>query len=141
MICSVIYVDNIISGCETEQRAADYYSQARTIMGEARLNLRSWSSNSAKLTTIASKENTMEKATIVNILGLRWNPINKLHLSEKSSILAHGHLTMKREVLQDLSKIFDPLGFVAPVMIRAKILMQKLWQLKITWDDRWTMFC
>ena len=30
-----LYVDNIISGCETEQKAADYYSQARTIMGEA----------------------------------------------------------------------------------------------------------
>lgn len=89
-----LYVDNIISGCETEQGAVDYYSQARTIMGEARLNLRSWSSNSAKLTAIASKENTVERATTVNILGLRWNPTSdKLHLSEKSSILAHGHLT------------------------------------------------
>ena len=78
----------------------------------------------------------MERATTVNVLGLRWNPTSdKLHLSEKSSILAHGHLTTKREVLQDLSKIFDPLGFVAPVVIRAKILMQKLWQLKITWDE------
>ena len=30
-----LYVDNIMSGCETEQ---DYYSQARTIMDEARLS-------------------------------------------------------------------------------------------------------
>ena len=37
--------------------------------------------------------------------------------------------------MQDLSKIFDPLGFVAPVVIQAKIMMQKLWQLKITWDE------
>ena len=35
---SNLYADNIISGCET---AVDYYRQARTIMGEARLNLRS----------------------------------------------------------------------------------------------------
>jgi len=69
-----LYVDNIISGCATEQEAADYYSQAKTIMGEARLNLRNWSSNSVKLTAIASKENTMERATTVNVLGLRWNP-------------------------------------------------------------------
>ena len=105
-------------------------------MGEPRLNLDSWPSNSAQLTTIANKENTAERATTVNVLGLRWNPTSdKLHLSEKSSILAHEHLITKREVLQDLSKIFDPLGFVAPMVIRVKILMQKLWQLEITWDE------
>ena len=133
---SNLYVDNIISGCETEQAAVDYYRQARAIMGEARLNLRSWSSNSAKLTNLANKENTAERAMTVNVLGLQWNPTSDmLCLSEKPSILAHEHLVTKREVLQDLSKIFDPLGFVAPVVIRAKILMQKLWQMKITWDE------
>ena len=80
-LLSNLYVDNIISGCETEQAAVDYYTQARTIMGEARLNLRSWSSDSTKLTTIANKENTGERATTVNILGLRWNPTSDmLHL-------------------------------------------------------------
>ena len=93
------------------------------------------STNSAALTAISQKENT-ERARTVNVLGLRWNPTSdKLHLSEKSSILAHGHLTTKQEVLQDLSKIFDPLGFFVPVVIRPKVLMQKLWQLKITWDE------
>jgi len=133
---SNLYVDNIISGCETEQAAVEYYRQARTIMGEARLDLSSWSSNSAQLIAIANKENTAERATTVNVLGFQWNPTSdKLHLSEKSSILAHEHLITKREVLKDLSKIFDPLGFVAPVVIRAKMLMQKLWRLKITWDE------
>ena len=37
--------------------------------------------------------------------------------------------------MQGLSKIFDPLGFVAPMILRAKLLMQKLWQLKVTWDE------
>ena len=41
----------------------------------------------------------------------------------------------KREVLQDLSKVFDPLGFAAPVVIRAKILMQQLWMRKVAWDE------
>ena len=133
---SNLYVDNIISGCDTEQAAVAYYRQARTIIGEARLNLRSWSSNSAELTAAATKDNTAEGALSVNVLGLRWNPTSDiLHLAEKPSILAYDHLVTKQEVLQDLSKIFDPLGFVAPVVIQAKIMMQKLWQLKITWDE------
>ena len=62
-------------------------------MGDAKLNLRSWSLNSVKLTIIANKENTAERAMTVNMLGLQWNPTSdKLHLSEKSSILANEHL-------------------------------------------------
>ena len=56
-------------------------------------------------------------------------------MAVKSTILTHDHLVTKREVLQDLSKIFDPLGFATPVIIRAKILMQQLWLCKVGWDE------
>ena len=135
-MCSNLYVDNIITGCDVEQDVVNYYREARAIMCDARLNLRSWSSNSVALTTIATKDNTAEKAVSVNILGLRWIPgSDKLHLAAKPSILTNDHLVTKREILQDLSKVFDPLGFVAPVVIRAKMLMQILWQLKVTWNE------
>ena len=39
-----------------------------------------------------------------------------LHLAAKPSILTNDHLW---EVLQDLSQVFDSLGFVAPVVIHA----------------------
>ena len=115
---SNLYVDNIISGCETEQAVVNYYREARSIMSSARFNLRSWSSNSAELNTIAIQDNTADTNALVNILGLRWNPTtDELTVAAKPSILTHDHLVTKREVLQDLSKIFDPLGFVAPVVI------------------------
>jgi len=31
--------------------------------------------------------------------------------------------------------IFDILGLIGPVVVSAKIIMQKLWQYKIEWDD------
>ena len=49
--------------------------------------------------------------------------------------MAHDNLITKREILQDVSKIFDPLGFVSLVVIRAKILIQTLWKSKIAWDE------
>ena len=41
----------------------------------------------------------------------------------------------KRGVLKTVSSIFDPLGMVAPFILRAKILLQQLWEQKLGWDD------
>ena len=114
---SNLYMDNIISGCDTEPAVVNYYREARAIMCNARLNLCIWSSNNTELTTAGIKDNTVEKATSVNVLGLCWTPTSdNFHLATKP-LLAHDHLVTKREVLQDLSKVFDPLEFVAPVIL------------------------
>ena len=98
--------------------------------------LRSWSSNSVKLNVIAAEDSVNDDSQSVNVLGIRWNStMDELSLPVKSIILTHDHLVTKGEVLQDLSKIFDPLGFAAPVVIRAKILMQQLWLCKVGWDE------
>ena len=44
-----LYIDNIVSGCPSESEAIRYYSQARSIMNDAHLNLRSWAFNSSQL--------------------------------------------------------------------------------------------
>lgn len=34
-----------------------------------------------------------------------------------------------------MSKLFDPIGLVAPIVIRAKIFIQELWRLQLNWDE------
>ena len=110
--------------------------QARAIMCSGMFNLRSWSCNSNKLMTNAVQDKTADDHNTVNVLGLRWDPTNDLlSLVTKPFLLTSNHLIMKRQVLQATSKIFDPFGFISLVVVRAKILIQKLWQLKVTWDE------
>ena len=40
----------------------------------------------------------------------------------------------KRGILKQTSTIFDPLGLVAPFVLRAKLILQKLWRLGFDWD-------
>ena len=46
-----------------------------------------------------------------------------------------GSTVTKREVLSYISRIYDPLGMVAPVVLFGKLFLQKLWSCKFDWDD------
>ena len=41
----------------------------------------------------------------------------------------------KRSVVSSVSSIFDPLGFLAPLLLEPKLFMRKLCQPKLTWDE------
>ena len=41
----------------------------------------------------------------------------------------------RRKMLSLIASLFDPIGFLAPLLVRAKILLQRMWQCGIGWDD------
>jgi len=45
------------------------------------------------------------------------------------------HIVSKRVILFEVAKLFDPLGFLSPVIVIAKLILQDLWQLAIQWDE------
>ena len=68
------------------------------------------------------------------MLGLVCNTVSDtLSLAQKSLDLDRSPVT-KRQVLKQSSKSFDPLGLTSPVTVRAKLLLQTLWQQKVSWD-------
>ena len=73
-----LYMDNIITGCDTEDAAVAYYKDSRATMSSGMFNLRSWSSNSNKVTANAVQDKVADDHNTVNVLGLRWNPSTDL---------------------------------------------------------------
>ena len=41
----------------------------------------------------------------------------------------------KRVLVSDIAKTFDVLGWFSPTIIKVKILLQQLWELKVDWDE------
>ncbi|XP_071579667.1 uncharacterized protein [Temnothorax nylanderi] len=80
------------------------------------------------------------------ILGITWQsePDQFTFLSRPPTASP----VTKRTILSEVAQLFDPLGFLSPVTIRAKMLLQELWLEKIDWDEpltpllrhRWTQF-
>ena len=131
-----LYVDNILTSFDNENSVIDYYRRSRELLTKGGFNLRSWNSNSPKLQEIASKEQTLDKDELTKILGMQWNAkSDKLfYQSNTFEMDKKGKLT-KRYILRQSSKIFDPLGLLSPVTVKAKIFMQSLWKLNLEWDE------
>lgn len=41
----------------------------------------------------------------------------------------------KGTILSCVAQIFDPLGLLGPVIILAKMLIQRMWTLQLSWDE------
>ena len=64
---------------------------------------------------------------ITKTLGISWNSTKDVFSPEFQ--------TTKRNVLRKVATNFDPLGFVCPYVIMAKILLQELWMRGYDRDD------
>ena len=108
------------------------------ILWSLKVNFRSWASNCPQLNTLAKQDKVGDENTTTNILGLQWNTITDTLCFPCQTITPENStLITKREILQCSSKIFDPLGFLFPVTIRAKLFMQSFWQNALTGMSHW----
>ena len=131
-----IYVDNILSGCNTEEELLAYYKLSRELMSQANFHLHAWSSNSHHLQAIATRDKTSDTNATVGLLSLRWNTVtNTLSLAPKHLPPMNTTFITKRDVLQISSQIYNPLGWTTLVTVRTKILLLEIWQIKLTWDE------
>lgn len=75
----------------------------------------------------------LTKDDTLKVLGLSWVPKeNSFRFVICSSTQT---LTTKRSILSFIAKLYNPLGWAAPIVITAKILLQELWSFKGDWDD------
>jgi len=148
------YMDDIMTGTETEEECCQLQKDISMIMDSAKLPLRKWCSNSELVRQKLAEHGEsplfaldIGDQDIVKSLGLQWQPVADEFRFKITPRENKGHLT-KRMILAELNRIFDPLGFLSPVLIKGKIFLQQLWAMKIEWDtklpneiqERWRRF-
>lgn len=66
-----LYVDNLVSGQDTETQAIHYHKAAGSIVNSAHFNLQAWASNSPQIHTLCLEEGTADSKSTINVLGLQ----------------------------------------------------------------------
>ena len=137
-ILNDFYVDNLLTGCFSIEDAKKLQSEVFKIALSGGFPLRQWCSNKSELLEHLSK-NLLDNVSFsensddsVRTLGMNWLP-NSDTLTFKQNLLENDKT--KRVVLSNISRIFDPLGLISPIIIKSKIFMQNLWLHKLEWDQ------
>ncbi|XP_072384459.1 uncharacterized protein [Diabrotica undecimpunctata] len=126
------------SGGSSIEEVKSLKDELNNILCTAGFSLRKWVSNKPEIfdEDIQIKgdiEHYLADDVTTKTLGLYWN--SKIDSLQYKINFSNYTKVSKRTVLSLVSQIFDPLGLVGPVIIKAKLIMQSLWQLKLNWDE------
>nr|XP_034174770.1 uncharacterized protein LOC117601734 [Osmia lignaria] len=132
-------MDDLLTGASTREEALKIRDEAISLARLGGFNLRQWTSNDVELIQDLELSNH-ERTLSLDIdetrkaLGIGWNPRTDNILYTIRATESTPRPT-KRTILSQIAQLFDPLGLLGPVIVRAKIIMQQLWKANITWDE------
>lgn len=127
------YVDDMLTGSTTVTELSRLKNEITSILASAGMKLHKWQSNVSEIARSTADPNRLLASDEHKTLGLRWDPI-KDDFVYQINLPTEERMT-KRKILSLIAQIYDPLGLVSPITLRAKIIMQMLWKLKIEWDS------
>ena len=136
------YVDDCLTGAGSVEEAIDLQRQLHDLFAKGAFLLRKWNSNSAAVMEHIPPElrDSQPVQTLPNdddytkTLGIEWNT-SKDHFRITVAKPPRLDNLTKRGLTSDIAKTFDILGWFSPSTIIVKILLQRLWELKIGWDN------
>lgn len=144
------YVDDILTGADSIPALKETAAQLHQLCMAGGFPLQKWASNVPDLHDVipwscptATSQSTPhqssqgEKKTWMDAthsaLGLQWSPHEDTFRFTIDN--TDTQPLTKRGIVSKAAQLFDPLGWLTPVIVRAKITIQTTWLLGLGWDD------
>ena len=135
------YMDDLFKSVKSTDEAMEMQQQLSEMLYLGGFHLTKWVSNEKEVIAQISE---LERAPSVKVvdeniimpveraLGVVWDTSSDCFVFE---VVERNIADTRRKMLSLIASLFDPIGFLAPFLVRAKILLQQVWQCGIGWDD------
>ena len=145
------YMDDIPASVTDRVKAIQIMGDISSMLQKKGFQIKEWIWSGSKSNSPSSKTPQDQRAVQLllklsgdteiseKVLGMNWD-VNSDELVfnvKLSDSLPLFNQPTKRSILSSICSIYDPLGLLTPVTIRAKILLRKIWATKpsIGWDE------
>ena len=135
------YMEDLMSSVENTSKARDMRQQLTDLGDKANFHVRKWIPNSREvLEDIPERDRASEtnleknELPVTKTLGVAWMATDDQFLFHYTPPSEEFQYT-KRNVLRSTATIFDPMAFLAPFVVRAKLLMQQAWFQALDWVE------
>ncbi|XP_075263346.1 uncharacterized protein LOC142354894, partial [Convolutriloba macropyga] len=126
--CHNFYMDDLLVSLQSREVAADVKAELIALLAKGGFKLTKWATN-------FDEDEVHDKA--LTILGLEWNnKTDTLKVCRGLQFKPEKNWTQQK-MLSIVSSVFDPLGFLAPFVIRGIIILKGIWQ---TRGQQWDSF-
>ncbi|XP_062566787.1 uncharacterized protein LOC134229094 [Saccostrea cucullata] len=137
------YVDDCLKSVNSVRNAVTLVKELQGILESGGFHISKWISNSREVMYSIPKSDRAKEVKDLDLdydtlpveraLGIQWcvnSDIFQFKLDFNRKPLT------RRGILSMVSGVFDPLGFLAPLLLKAKIILQELCKLQLGWDDK-----
>ena len=136
------YVDDGLTGADSTEEAKQLQKQLHNLFSQGGFLLRKWNSNdpavlqhlAPELKDARTKHAITDVETYTKTLGIEWNSDSD-HFRLTIADLPPLTNVTKRLLVSDIARTFDVLGWLSPAIVKVKILLQRVWESKVDWDD------
>ena len=141
LVLNSFYVDDLVTGADTPEQALHIYNQLKALPLKGVFELRKWRCRSPAI-LFQIEPSLREKLLVQDLTGKQPSnqpkPLGVEWDSTQDTISTSLHLptdfaSTKRGIISDVARIFDVLGWLAPIIIKMTIVYQQLWELR---DDQ-----
>lgn len=127
------YVDDLLTGADSLSDARRIRDEIIDLLKLGAFQLSKLASNCTELLPDASRCGddvvTISDPSSSSILGVHWDQSrDTFHFSYACDKIPSHDFVLKHLILSEISRLFDPLGLLGPVIVVAKLLLQELWQ-------------
>ena len=134
------YVDDCLFSCESETKAINLVQDLVKMLSTTGFQLRKWLSNSKRVVeAIPELEKAknlgcheFESSLAARVLGVQWNYQTDEFVFD---IQVLQRPLTRWGLLSAVSSLHDPLGFIAPITLFPKLLLQDLCEQGHSWDE------
>ena len=141
-VCTSFYVDDGLIGADSLGEAIELQEQLQALFALGGFLLRKWKASDPDvlrhlppdLLDSHLSQTIQDPEAFAKALRVEWSTgLDSFRLTTAEFPCLE--VVTKRALVSDVVKTFDVLGWFAPVIMKVKILLQKLWESGAGWDD------